>query len=199
MTFCYTSSLNTSSVELLGSWDNFTVPYSMQKDPRRGKQMWTGCFRFDHIVFDGLSHSFSPPRDGCLQQGGRYWYFYRLTDGTEDCNSTQPCSNDCPLLPGQWLNFLELPMEAVEHTSMAPFTTDPASRYISEEIRPRPRHRCMSHSEDETTDRSLPVKDLAVQPGTPSEKSFNVATRLVRACRKSLVIGELVLDWPRGL
>ena len=53
VTFLFKAPPHIRTIELLGSWDNFTRPYQMHHDRRRGTGAWTGCFRFDNIVFDG--------------------------------------------------------------------------------------------------------------------------------------------------
>ncbi|GAB7348798.1 hypothetical protein MBLNU459_g7518t1 [Dothideomycetes sp. NU459] len=98
-------------VELLGSWDNFSRPYRMQTDPRKGAGHWTGCHSFRNIVCDG--DRWSSPRNGALKQGGLYWYYYKLDDREECCDSTQPATPACPLLPGQMVNILEIPTEVM--------------------------------------------------------------------------------------
>lgn len=166
LTFNFDAPHNISQVELLGSWDNFTHAYAMQHDRRRGPTHWTGCFRFTHIVYDGRSPSFTPPRNGGLRQGGRYWYFYRLDDSTEAYDATRDVTSVCPLLPGQLMNIIEVPVEAKEEvlrprsdsgvfdTSDRAFlsfsyqyTLDPATKY--KPLSPpgtRSRARCFTYS-----------------------------------------------------
>ena len=120
------------TVELLGSWDNFAHPYRMRRDTARGRGVWVGCYTFDNIIFDGTELEWSEPRSGPLKQGGQYWYFYRLDDAEEYCDPTQPTTRDCPLLPGQALNHLEIPLES--QVSQSPdlpsiMTYNPQDRY----------------------------------------------------------------------
>ncbi len=63
------------SVELLGSWDNFTKPYRMERDYRRGPTNWSGCYRFDNIICDGDLSEAPLQRNGGLRMGGTYWYY----------------------------------------------------------------------------------------------------------------------------
>ena len=67
--------VNTRSVSLLGSWDNFSKPYAMQRDARRGKEHWTGCHNFENIICDGNVSTAGSARDGGLKMGGTYWYY----------------------------------------------------------------------------------------------------------------------------
>lgn len=117
VTFLFRAPLEAHTVELFGSWDNFQRSYPMLHDRRRGKGFWSGCFTFDNIVFDGDSLNWSKPRHGGLKQGGTYWYFYRLNDDAEAYDDTQSYTTSCPLLPGQRLNMIEVPMEVVDAPS----------------------------------------------------------------------------------
>lgn len=118
VTFLYSAAPNVRTVELLGSWDNFAQPYQMHHDRRRGKGFWSGCFKFENIVFDG-DHSYfhTKPRAGGLKQGGVYWYYYRLDHGVEAYDDSRECTVNCPLLPGQKVNVMEVPTEVLEPPS----------------------------------------------------------------------------------
>lgn len=65
------------SVKLLGSWDNFSKPYCLERDRRIGPGLWKGCFTFSNIIFDGSSAYPSSPRSGGLRMGGTYWFYVR--------------------------------------------------------------------------------------------------------------------------
>jgi hypothetical protein len=69
---------STSAVNLLGSWDNFSKPYPMQRDWRVGSGCWRGCHLFTDIICDGEFVDRINKRDGGLKMGGRYWYYVRL-------------------------------------------------------------------------------------------------------------------------
>ncbi|KAK3699777.1 hypothetical protein LTR37_016286 [Vermiconidia calcicola] len=114
MTFLFRAPPETRTVELLGSWDNFSTSYHMQHDRRRGRGFWSGCFKFQNIIFDGDSMNWAKPRTGGLKQGGTYWYFYRLDDEHEAYDESQACTSSCPLLPGQVLNVVEVPVEVLD-------------------------------------------------------------------------------------
>lgn len=114
LTFLFRAPPEAHTVELFGSWDNFQQPYPMHHDRRRGKGFWSGCFTFSNIIFDGDGVHWSKPRTGGLKQGGTYWYFYRLNDDAEAYDDTQFYTNSCPLLPGQRLNMIEVPIEVAD-------------------------------------------------------------------------------------
>ncbi|KAK0856332.1 hypothetical protein LTS02_010683 [Friedmanniomyces endolithicus] len=119
VTFLFKAPPHIRTIELLGSWDNFTRPYQMHHDRRRGTGTWTGCFRFDNIVFDGDTTAWNKPRSGGLKQGGVYWYYYRLDDDVEAYDDLQACTAGCPLMPGQMMNVMEVPVEVVQPPSRA--------------------------------------------------------------------------------
>jgi hypothetical protein len=63
-------------LELLGSWDNFSKPYPMQRDRSLGCRDWKGCHSFTDIICDGEAVSAEgSKRDGGLRMGGTYWYY----------------------------------------------------------------------------------------------------------------------------
>ncbi|TKA55113.1 hypothetical protein B0A55_12766, partial [Friedmanniomyces simplex] len=107
VTFLFKAPPQVRTVELLGSWDNFTHPYRMHHDRRRGTGSWSGCFRFANIVFDGDTADWNKPRSGGLKQGGVYWYYYRLDDAAEAYDDRLACTPACPLMPGQMMNVLD--------------------------------------------------------------------------------------------
>lgn len=114
VTFLFRAPREVRAVELLGSWDNFTQAYRMHHDRRRGTGFWSGCFKFDNIIFDGESPCWSKPRHGGLRQGGTYWYYYRLDDEVEAYDHAKEHTTMCPLLPGQPVNVLDVPMEVID-------------------------------------------------------------------------------------
>jgi hypothetical protein len=138
------------SLVLLGSWDNFARPYSLELDARRGRNYWQGCFTFSDIICDGDLDNQVPKRDGPLKMGGTYWYYvsqlnlqhshdtdvlqYKV-DGDDEChNPSEPSTTFCPLLPGQRLNILELPTEGHCRSRSDPsdgFTRNPSDRYLN--------------------------------------------------------------------
>ncbi|KAH1489991.1 hypothetical protein LV164_006699 [Aspergillus fumigatus] len=110
MTFLLTTSPNVKSVKLLGSWDNFSKPYAMERDRRVGPGHWRGCHTFTDIVCDGTPTRQTPARSGGLKMGGTYWYYYLLDNDVEYYNEAEPVTLLCPLLPGQPLNVLQVPI-----------------------------------------------------------------------------------------
>ncbi|KAK5164481.1 uncharacterized protein LTR77_009687 [Saxophila tyrrhenica] len=117
VTFLFKAPPEARTVELLGSWDNFQQAHQMHHDRRRGRGFWTGCWAFDNIIFDGDSLDWSKPRSGGLKQGGTYWYFYRLNDEVEAYDDSRAYTTSCPLLPGQRLNVMEVPIEIMDPPS----------------------------------------------------------------------------------
>ena len=65
-------------VELVGSWDNFSRSYRLERDVRTGRGHWRGCHSFKDIICDGNPERSVQCRDGGLKMGGTYWYFVRL-------------------------------------------------------------------------------------------------------------------------
>ncbi|KAI5368090.1 hypothetical protein Slin15195_G032240 [Septoria linicola] len=113
VTFLFRSPAEVRTVELLGSWDNFEIPYRMHHDRLRGG-LWSGCFKFENIIYDGEKFQWTKPRTGGLKQGGTYWYYYRLNYDLDAYDDRQPHTTACPLLPGQAVNVMEVPTEIVE-------------------------------------------------------------------------------------
>lgn len=113
VTFLFKAPPDVRTVELLGSWDNFTHTYSMYHDRRRGPGFFTGCFKFRDIIFDGNEVNWSRPRSGGLKQGGTYWYYFRIDDEVEAYDDRRDCTSECPLMPGQTVNVIDVPREVV--------------------------------------------------------------------------------------
>lgn len=63
------------SVKLLGSWDNFSKAYPMERDRRVGPGQWRGCHTFTDIIGDGPPGDKSQWRTGGLKMGATYWYY----------------------------------------------------------------------------------------------------------------------------
>ncbi|KAJ5901656.1 hypothetical protein N7495_002184, partial [Penicillium taxi] len=100
---------NIRSVKLLGSWDNFSKPYPMDPDRRIGPGHWRGCHTITDIMGDGSTGQ-TQWRTGGLKMGATYWYYYLLNDDMEYCNPAEVISSKCPLLPGQPVNVLNVPI-----------------------------------------------------------------------------------------
>ncbi|PLB48884.1 hypothetical protein P170DRAFT_358231 [Aspergillus steynii IBT 23096] len=110
MTFLLVLSPHVKSVKLLGSWDNFSKPYYMERDRRIGSGHWRGCHTFTDIICDGSPSHMGPARSGGLKMGGTYWYYYLLDDDVEYYNEAEPVTSQCPFLPGQPVNVLHVPI-----------------------------------------------------------------------------------------
>ncbi|KAL8799410.1 MAG: hypothetical protein Q9200_007546, partial [Gallowayella weberi] len=130
-------------VEVLGSWDNFTQAYPLERDRQVGSGHWRGCHSFRNITCDGSHLDVTERRDGGLKMGGTYWYYYRLDGEIEHHDPIQPSTTTCPLLPGQHLNVLEVPIQAeTADPSESPpqlldssvFTMDPNAKYKTPQI-----------------------------------------------------------------
>ncbi|KAJ9616325.1 hypothetical protein H2200_000043 [Cladophialophora chaetospira] len=144
VTFLVRTPPSTRSVQLYGSWDNFSAPYPMQKDARTGPEHWSGCHSFSNIICDGDVTGNSTPRQGGLKMGGTYWYYYTLDDEIEFHNSAEPSTTTCPMLPGQLINVLNVPFalssssrsrnDSVSSTNSEHRTMDPMDKFLN----PRP-------------------------------------------------------------
>ncbi|RMD41065.1 hypothetical protein DV735_g4063, partial [Chaetothyriales sp. CBS 134920] len=149
ITFMVRTPPTTRTVSLYGSWDNFSTAYPLQRDSRIGPEHWSGCHKFSNIIFDGASdHSGYLPRDGGLKMGGTYWYYYKLDDELEFYNSAEPTTTQCPLLPGQLVNMLQVPyalsgnrsrQASMSSTSSDRRTMEPSDKYNNPRKVPKPK------------------------------------------------------------
>ncbi|OOQ87763.1 hypothetical protein PEBR_16425 [Penicillium brasilianum] len=110
MTFLLTTNPEIRSVKLLGSWDNFSKAYPMERDRRVGPGQWRGCHTFTDIIGDGPPGDKSQWRTGGLKMGATYWYYYLLDNDVEYFSQVEPVTTKCPLLPGQPVNILNVPI-----------------------------------------------------------------------------------------
>ncbi|KAF2843821.1 hypothetical protein M501DRAFT_985909 [Patellaria atrata CBS 101060] len=140
--FFYVAPYCARKVELFGSWDNFSTPYPMQKDSRRGERNWKGCHTFHDIICDGDGHLVDGKREGGLKMGGTYWYYYRLDEDMENFDHTKLSTTACPLLPGQCMNILEVPAEdsSLCSPNSTIYTMDPQDRFVTPRPAPNPSH-----------------------------------------------------------
>ncbi|OJD34579.1 uncharacterized protein BKCO1_22000125 [Diplodia corticola] len=158
------------SVELLGSWDNFTHSYRMERDQRRSSRQWCGIFTFKDVVCDGENQCRSEKREGGLKMGGTYWYYYMLDGVYEYHDESKPSTTTCSLLLGECVNILEVPYEeksddfSLEYAPapvLTPaFTMDPNARFST----PRP-NKFEALSRKPT---SPPPSPFFASPATPS-------------------------------
>ncbi|RMZ88507.1 hypothetical protein DV736_g4263, partial [Chaetothyriales sp. CBS 134916] len=149
ITFMVRTPPTTRTVNLYGSWDNFSTAYPLQRDSRIGLEHWSGCHKFSNIIFDGESDDADYlPRDGGLRMGGTYWYYYKLDDEVEFYNSVEPMTTLCPLLPGQLVNVLQVPYAlsgsrsrkaSMSSTSSEQRTMEPGDKYVNPRKVPRPK------------------------------------------------------------
>ena len=119
----------------------------MKRDSRIGPEHWSGCHSFSNIICDGKTLSETQPRDGGLKMGGTYWYFYKLDDDIEFHDSAEPSTTQCPLLPGQLINELHVPIvlsgnrsrnASVSSTSSEKRTMNPSKKFTNPRPVPRP-------------------------------------------------------------
>ncbi|RDW59996.1 hypothetical protein BP5796_11602 [Coleophoma crateriformis] len=123
----------------------------MERDIRRARDQWRGCYTFDDIICDGEGANAVPRRSGGLKMGCTYYYYYELDDGTEFHDTSLPSTTYCPYLPGQPVNHMYVPVEveptryrsaslsevANEHIK----TLNPSDKFLS--LRPPPRNLAM--------------------------------------------------------
>lgn len=64
------------TVSLVGSWDNFSKHYAMERDSRRDRGQWRGCHTFKDIICDGDQPGPSR-RNGGLKMGQPYYFYVR--------------------------------------------------------------------------------------------------------------------------
>ncbi|EMF14884.1 uncharacterized protein SEPMUDRAFT_146915 [Sphaerulina musiva SO2202] len=194
VTFLFRAPPAVHTVELLGSWDNFRRPYRMHHDRLRGATFYTGCFKFENIIFDGGERGGGLPRTGGLKQGGTYWYYYRLNYDCDAYDHGQPHTTACPIMPGQPLNVIEVPTEIIDiptrcqsaygsdmmrtslvhttaQTTTAATTLDPAERYAPVEAPPKSKVHSRCLSDDQLAGRLEGIdRPLSAPPATASRQ-----------------------------
>lgn len=82
----------------------------MERDVRRDRGQWRGCYAFRDIICDG-DNGVSPRRDGGLKMGEPYYFYYELDGSVEAHDPSLPSTNNCPYLPGQTVNTVWVPVE----------------------------------------------------------------------------------------
>lgn len=92
-------------------------------------------------------------------------------DGDKEChNPSQPSTTVCPLLPGQSLNILEMPIEDHSHTSSGDstaFTRNPQDRYLT----PVPPGKPLSSPKRQNSNREAHVLPLP-SPWAPKSSTY---------------------------
>jgi hypothetical protein len=131
------------------------MPYPMKRDTRLGAEHWTGCHSFENIICDGHLDQTSGTRQGGLKMGGTYWYHYQLDGEVDFHNPAEPSTTTCPMLPGQSVNLLNVPMHfsssnrrhrnaSVSSTSSDLRTMDPEDKYVNPRPAPKPALACLN-------------------------------------------------------
>ncbi|KAF9769604.1 hypothetical protein IL306_012946 [Fusarium sp. DS 682] len=120
----------------------------MQRDIRRGRDQWRGCYSFRDIVCDdvsvsasatcagvgagtssssgsgaGTAPSYPNKRHGGLKMGHTYYYYYELDGSIETHDPALPSTTACPYLPGQTVNTLIVPVEQALRQRSASLTS----------------------------------------------------------------------------
>ncbi|KAL6864293.1 hypothetical protein J3F83DRAFT_743282 [Trichoderma novae-zelandiae] len=138
VSFMFQTEPSVQSVRLIGSWDNFTMCYSMERDSRRGHGQWRGCFTFQNIIYEHGSPRHHK-RSGGLKMGHTYFYYYEVDGSTETFDTTMPYTTACPYMPGQTVNTLQVPTERTARFRSASMnsvrledfrTMDPATKFM---------------------------------------------------------------------
>ncbi|KXJ94712.1 hypothetical protein Micbo1qcDRAFT_202538 [Microdochium bolleyi] len=109
-TFMLETHPSVQTVTLVGSWDNFSQHYAMERDLRRDKGQWRGCHALQCRPNEP-GFAASKRSGGGLRMGQTYHYYYELNGTTEAHDPRQPSTTSCPRLPGQLVNTLEVPVE----------------------------------------------------------------------------------------
>ncbi|KAK1751809.1 hypothetical protein QBC47DRAFT_329577 [Echria macrotheca] len=154
-TFMLHTHPSVQAVHLVGSWDNFGRAYSMERDIRRDRGQWRGCYSFKDIICDGDGGSLAPKRNGGLKMGQTYYYYYELDGSSETHDPALPTTNACPYLPGQTVNTLWVPIEQSSRKRSASLNS------VREED-----FKTMNPADKFTTPRPAPV------PPTPETSTF---------------------------
>ncbi|KAK3182445.1 hypothetical protein K4F52_006271 [Lecanicillium sp. MT-2017a] len=116
VTFLLETDPSIASVQLVGSWDNFSACYAMQRDTRRGRGHWRGCHTFnpadddqDHDQSQDAARRYKT--DAGLSMGHTYYYYYQVNGSADAYDPIRPTTTACPYLPGQVVNTLYIPVE----------------------------------------------------------------------------------------
>ncbi|KAK0753164.1 hypothetical protein B0T18DRAFT_313218 [Schizothecium vesticola] len=118
----------------------------MERDVRRDRGQWRGCYSFRDIICDG-DHGSVPKRNGGLKMGHTYYYYYELDGASETHDPAVPSTNTCPYLPGQTVNTLWVPVEQSNRQRSASLTSlrdddfmtmNPADKFTTPRPAPTP-------------------------------------------------------------
>lgn len=158
----------------------------MKRDARRGSEQWSGCHRFENIICDGRAGRISNPRHGGLRMGGTYWYYFQLDNDIEHYNPAEPSTTNCPLLPGQPVNVLEVPIQfsgrrrrhrsgSISSTSSERRTMDPNDKFVNPRPAPGPSSPRCDISVPFESRRSLPQSSRVGTRPSQSSHERNVS------------------------
>lgn len=87
------------SVQLFGSWDNFTASYPMERDLRRGQGEWKGCYTFKDIIASDQDQDLAKIRNGGLKMGATYYYYVSPPSSALHITYQSPFTPYCFLFP----------------------------------------------------------------------------------------------------
>lgn len=166
ITFRVRAPRSTRTLELYGSWDNFSTPYPMSRDLQIGSEYWSGCFNFSNIICDGRPGDVMRSRDGGLKMGGTYWYFYKINDDIDFHNVCERATTNCPMMPGQLINVLHVPYAFCGSRSRNPST----SSTNSEQRTMNPQDRFMNPRPAPAKPEVLRVKTSPTLDNFPDDK-----------------------------
>ncbi|KAJ2907185.1 hypothetical protein MKZ38_006479 [Zalerion maritima] len=146
----------------------------MERDIRRDRGQWRGCYAFRDIVCDGDQPGVQK-RDGGLKMGQTYYYYvrhppagvkwgislipkqYELNGSTEAHDPTMPSTNTCPFLPGQTVNTLHVPTKRPDRKRSASLTSLRKGDYMT-----------MNPNDKYTTPRAAPPVPNTAQSRVPT-------------------------------
>ncbi|KAM4062207.1 hypothetical protein HRG_009055 [Hirsutella rhossiliensis] len=199
ITFLLQTDPSVQCVQLIGSWDNFSACYAMNRDVRRGRDQWRGCYSFKDIVCDNEASINGLRRNGGLKMGATYYYYYEVNGSTETYDPAEPWTTACPFLPGQTVNTLTVPIERCLRQRSASLnslheesfkTMDPEAKFST----PRPPHDSTSGmtarrlaSAPALLPHRLPLRS---PPSTPSWKRLFTRRLPVRDPTQSSACGQ---------
>lgn len=121
----------------------------MERDKRMGPGYWRGCHTFTDIMAEGPNDT-AQWRSGGLKMGATYWYYYLLNDDLESYSEVEPVTTKCPLLPGQPVNVLNVPIILPDSHSRSRSNSDrsekvdcrtmnPEDKYMNPRKPPKPK------------------------------------------------------------
>ncbi|TDZ68237.1 hypothetical protein CTRI78_v002233 [Colletotrichum trifolii] len=91
----------------------------MERDIRRDRGQWRGCHTLKDVVADDESGAMDNKRSGGLKMGQTYYYYYEIDGTQESHNPALPSTSQCPYLPGQIVNSMDVPYELAERKRSA--------------------------------------------------------------------------------